>query len=665
MLATARKLALGFLLMAGAGAVLLVSDLGSRHREDRASPGQAFRVAVIQNVSHMVLDDGVAGVIEGLAAAGYEDGKNLKLSKFNAEGDMPTLNAIARQVVHDDFDLVVSASTPALQAVANANASTRKRHVFCLVTDPSVTGVGISKDDPLQHPPYLTGYGTLQPVQPAFEIARSLYPGLKSIGVVWNAAEANSAAQLAIARKVAKDMGITLEEASVDNSSGVGEAAGAVVSRGVDAIWMPGDSTVMVAADALIQAARKGGIPVFSVSPPTTERGALFDLGANYYEVGRQAGLLAGGILGGKDPATVPIVNYAPETFFLNTEALKGLKKPWKIPADLPAKADVLIDAAGRHNQKAAAAPPPVPVAKAAKKWKISMIAYVQVLDTEEAAAGVREGLEKQKLVAGTDYELTERNALGDMATLSGLIDAAVTDRADMIVTLSTPTLQAALRRAGNIPIVFTYCANGLTAGAGKSEADHLPNVTGVQTKGAYGDLLQVVRECLPNARTIGTLVVPSEVNMVYHRDRLAEAAKAMGIEVVSVAAETSAEVPDAAMALCQRKIDAVCQIPGNLTATAFPGIARAARVSKTPLFASQGSQARAGAPVVVARDYHDAGVDTAALIARIIRGESPASIPFETFSRNRLILNPKAAEALGMAIPQSLYGKADEILKE
>ena len=135
-------------------------------------------------------------------------------------------------------------------------------------------------------------------------------------------------------------------------------------------------------------------------------------------------------------------------------------------------------------------------------------------------------------------------------------------------------------------------------AGAGRSDEDHLPNVTGVYLGGAYEELLAIVRGSFPSMRTMGTLFVPSEVNSVFHKDQLTEAARKVGIEIVAVAASTSAEVPDAALSLCSRRIDALCQIPGNLTASSFPSIAQAARRAKLPIFAFQSSQVRAGAAV-------------------------------------------------------------------
>src|SRR5262249_9545131 len=150
-------------------------------------------------------------------------------------------------------------------------------------------------------------------------------------------------------------------------------------------------------------------------------------------------------------------------------------------------------------------------------------------------------------LVAGRDYETKQLNAQGDMATVNSLVDAAVTDRSDLLITLSTPTLQAAVQKARQLPIVFTYVANPVAAGAGRSEEDHLPNITGVYLAHQYEKMLAIFRECMPNARRVGTLFVPSEVNTVFHKEQLTAAASKAGLEVIAVPASTSTEIADAA----------------------------------------------------------------------------------------------------------------------
>ena len=298
------------------------------------------------------------------------------------------------------------------------------------------------------------------------------------------------------------------------------------------------------------------------------------------------------------------------------------------------------------------------------KKWSIHLLKYSETEDAIDAENGVLQALRDEGLEAGRDYELTQTNAHGDMATLSLMVDAAVTAGADLLVTLSTPTLQAALNRGGELPIVFTLVANPFVAGAGQSDREHLPNVTGVYAMGAYEEVIAALRECLPTAKVVGTLFVPAEVNTVFHKDMVTKAAAEVGLEVIAVAAASPTEVSDAATALCSRKIDAVCQIPGNLLSSSFVSISFAARRAGLPIFAFLSGAANQGAAVTVARDYGDAGKQAGRLAVRVMRGESPGSIPFEPIRSTRTIINLPAARDVGLYIPPSLLERADEVLR-
>jgi ABC-type uncharacterized transport system substrate-binding protein len=659
----ARRLSLGILLIALASAVLLLSEARPRGAQSQHMP----RVAVLQQTSQPTLDEGVDGMLQGLAEGGFVDGRTILLRRYNAEGDAGTSSTIAKEITSGQYDLVLTASTLSMQAVANANKQGKTRHVFALVTDPFAALPMLRRDDPLAHPPYMAGYATMQPVDEAFALARKLFPRLSTVGVVWNPAESNSEVATSMARAACKTKRLELLEATVDNSSGVKESASSLVARGVQALFVGGDTTVLTALETVVEVARQARIPVFTVIPGSAKKGTLFDVGADYHEVGHVAGTLAARILHGTDPATVPIENVVPKTMVVNITTASGLKDPWRIPDDVLAAAQTVIDAEGVHVKSAPGRPKAASAASSSapalsKTWKLDLLEYVDVPDVEEAERGIRAGLEAAALVDGRDYSLTKRSAQGDMPTLSTLVDAAVNAGTDLLFTLSTPTLQAALQRARGLPIVFTFVADPLKAGAGRTSADHLHNVTGVPTTAAYEEVLALARECLPEARRLGTLFVPAEVNSVYNKDQLALAAPKYGFELVTVPVNSSAEVSDAALALLSKGIDAVCQAGSNQTSAAFASIALPATRARIPVFGFLTSDLQQGAAVVAVRDYFDAGREAAALAARIMRGEEPGKIPFQPLGGSRILVNLKAARAVGLDIPPSLLARATAV---
>jgi ABC-type uncharacterized transport system substrate-binding protein len=637
--------------------VLLLSDL-PRARE---TAGRQYRVALMQMASQPILDEGAAGVLAGLREAGYVEGESLVVSRFNAEGDVATAGAMAQEITGGGYDLVVTLSTPALQAVANANQKRRVPHVFGMVSDPSSSGVGVGQG-PLEHPPYMVGIGTLPPADKSIELARQVHPGLKRLGVVWNPAEINSEIATKMAREACQQLQIELLESPVENTSAVREAALSLLARDVDALWVGGDVTVLGAIDVLIQAARKEQVPVFTCIPGNAAKGTLFDLGANYYEVGRTVGRLAGRVLNGEPIPSLPWERAIPPKLFVNTLAEQGLSPPWTFTPALLAKADSVIDAAGTHEKAPAPATPAAP-ARLAKKWTLRLLAYNNSPDAEESADGVLEGLRGAGLVEGKDFEWQTQNAQGDIAALTGLVDAAVADRVDLILTVSTPTLQAAAQRARGVPVVFTFVANPFIAGVGTDDAHHPPFVTGAYGAGDVGTLLRHVRELLPGMKRVGTFYSPSEANSLYSYETVVEATRRQGVELISVGVNTPPEVPDAVQSLCSREIDAIVITNSNLAATAFPSVVQVARRARVPTFGCLSGMSPQGGVLVLSRDFHDMGVASGKLAARVMRGESPASIPYHPLQESRLLINQDAAREYGLTVPESLLKAADRVI--
>jgi len=201
-----KRLSLSIFLIILASSVLLISDLNQRQKKRSEIPN----IAILQYSSHTFLDDGVEGIMDGLKEKGFEDGRNINIRHFNSEGDLPTTNTIAKEITSGKYDYALTVSTPALQAVANANKQGKVVHIFGVVTDPFIAGVGLDRKNPYDHPRHLVGYGSFLPVVKLIKIAKELYPQLKSIGLPWNAAEANSEAYTLLAREFTKEIGIEI-----------------------------------------------------------------------------------------------------------------------------------------------------------------------------------------------------------------------------------------------------------------------------------------------------------------------------------------------------------------------------------------------------------------------------------------------------------------------
>ncbi|KJV06339.1 ABC transporter substrate-binding protein [Methylocucumis oryzae] len=546
-----------------------------------------------------------------------------------------------------------------LQALANANRSTGLTHVFGAVTSPVAAGVGIKTMNSLDKPNYLTGIGTPQPVAEIFRLAKQVNPKLKTVGVVWNPAEVNSEYCTKEARKISAELGITLLEAPVEQAKDVREAARSLVARGVEAFWTGGDATVNGNVESLTDVAKAAKIPVFSNIAGHAKRGGLFDLGADYHEVGAEIGRIAAQILTGKSPAEIPVKDFVPKRIILNEQRRAELTEDWQFPADMVNQAYSIIDVNGAEHDKAVAAPLSPVVAKPDKQYKVGLAFYAPEPGVDSVMSGLREGLSKQGFVEGKNLTFMSMHAQGEIGQIPTMGQVLDNSDVDAILTLTTPVLQGVAMAAKHKPAVFTYVTDPLAAGAGKSYTEHLPNLTGIGSLLPVADMLSLSLKVLPKLKVIGTLYNPSEANSVKVVEIMrAECAK-RGLTLEEVPISTTAEAVQGAQALAARHVDVFMSVGDNTMYQALDGISKIAKNSDIPLILDQPEFIEHDALMVVGIDYKESGKAAADLLTKVLTGVKPATLPFQNVSKQVILLNEASAKRLHITFPNELTALA------
>lgn len=646
MLELIKRLWLIILLILLTSSILLISDMKQRVAKN---PNSLPKIAIMQISSTPVLDAGVEGAIDRLKSNQLcaDDMKNIH--QFNAQGDFATANAIAKEITNGDYDLVITFSTLALQVFSKANQYSQKTHVFGTVTDPYGAGVGIKGPNPEDHPPYMTGIGTFQPVKRAFKIAKEFNPRIKRIGVVWNPGEQCSEACTKLAREVCAELGITLVEANAGNTSEVPEALRSVLSKGIDALWIGGDTVASASTQLIINMCMQNKVPVFTHDPTDTEKGTLFGLGANYYTVGQFTADMAIEILKGKKPSEFRIENVIPEKFTVNETVLKQLGGNWAKNAFI----EQLIREDAEKN-------PPKGLTSD-KKLNIKIVLYNDTQSSEESHEGFLKGLKNAGLVEGKHYEVKAYNAQSDLSTLSSIMNTINDEKPDLVLVVSTPALQASIRLLDkSIPVIFTAVGDAVKAGAGKSETDHLANITGMTTQSPFSGMARLIKTTLPQVKRVGTLFTPSEINSVLYNDWFKVALKKEGIELVSVPVTASSDIPQASAELVLKDIDLLCQILDNTTRPAFPLIAKKAKDKKIPIYVFDYAFMKEGGILCLSRDYIDAGVEASEKALKILlKNESPKNIPFSNTQSEKFFINEELANEYKIKITPSIKAQA------
>jgi ABC-type uncharacterized transport system substrate-binding protein len=666
-----KRLSLGVGLIMAAALVLLAADWKHRAPPPAVHPaaipaaGRMMRVALFQFASRPVLDDGMRGVTDALREAGWCEGRTLEFKRFNPESDLATADSMAKAITGGNFDLVITLSTPCLQVMAGANRKGQIRHVFGIVTDPFGAGVGLARGQPrAARPAGLCGAGTFQPVREVFRLVRQIRPDLKTVGVVWCPGETCSRACLDLARDECAKLGITLEEATVDNSNGVYEAAQALVARGVQALWIGGDNIVELAAASVVKAADKGRIPVFTNAPIHAAAGALLNLGADYYEVGRATGRLADVVLRGRDPREVPVENVVPRRLVVNPAVLPALREKWTLPPEVLATAELW-----RQDGAPAAGPPAVaaatptlggqasgkPLAESGHNYQLGLAYFAPEAGFESAQRGLFDGLRELGFVEGANLDVRRVHAQAEMSNIPTMMQTLDAVPVGAVVTFTTPVLAGALAGLRSKPVVCTYVTDPLAAGAGESPERHRPNVTGVGCLPPLAETAEFFRLTLPRLRIMGTLYNPGEANSVRIVGDWRSLCAANGWTLEEMTVASTNEVQQAMQALVARGVDAV-YIPGDNTAyQAFGAIVKTAVDGRLPLVVDAPEFMQPGVLAVVGIGYYHTGRAAAEPLARVLRGESPAAIPIRNVTVKQVLLNHDTARRLGIAFPAAV----------
>ncbi len=296
-----------------AGSLLLASGLTSAMVQADAS------VAITQIVEHPSLDAIRQGVKDELAERGYVVGQNLKWNYESAQGSPATAAQVAKKFAGDAPDVIVAITTPSAQTAVSAARGIPV--VFSAVTDPVGAKLVKALDKPTR---WVTGTTDMLPMDKHMELVKKVVPGAKKVGVIFNPGEANSVSSVQMVHEAAPKQGMSVVEAAATKSSDVLASARSLVGK-VDVIYLPIDNTVISALEAVLKVAEQSDIPVITGDTDSVNRGAIAAVGFDYYQVGRQTGVIVERILKGESPKNIPVEGVQTMDLVINPAAAERM----------------------------------------------------------------------------------------------------------------------------------------------------------------------------------------------------------------------------------------------------------------------------------------------------------------------------------------------------
>jgi len=264
---------------------------------------QTYVISVNQFVEHPALD----AVLKGFQDYLKEKGMEVKYNVHNAQANMGTATQIAKQMIGEKPDLLVAIATPSAQATAQANnkapADMQRPFLFTAVTDP--VAAGLVKD--INAPGGLTtGVSDLLPLDKHIDMVLTYMPNIKTLGILYNAGEANSKANVEGIKQIGEVRGFEVVEATAAKTADVYQAAKSLVGR-VDAVFIPTDNTIVSALESVLKVGVDNKLPIFAADVDSVERGCIAAMGFDYYKHGYQTGGMAERILKGEKPGDMAV----------------------------------------------------------------------------------------------------------------------------------------------------------------------------------------------------------------------------------------------------------------------------------------------------------------------------------------------------------------------
>lgn len=294
---------------------------------------------------------------------------------------------------------------------------------------------------------------------------------------------------------------------------------------------------------------------------------------------------------------------------------------------------------------------------KVGDTYKIGVLQYADHPSLDNCREGFKQGLDAE----GIKYSLMEQSAKADDATNTQIAQMFVSQGADLICGIATPSAQACYNAAyeENIPVIFNAVSDPVAAKLAVSETEAMEGITGISDKLPVEAQLKLIREMLPEAKKIGILYTTSEANSVSTIADYKAKAGEYGFEIVDKGITNAAEIPQA-VDLLVSEVDCISNMTDNTVVDNLPVLLEKATAKNIPVFGSEEEQVGNGCIASAGIDYIELGKKAGVMAARVLKGEDVASIPYETMTESKITINTDAAAKIGVTIPQSITDRAE-----
>jgi putative ABC transport system substrate-binding protein len=277
-----------------------------------------------------------------------------------------------------------------------------------------------------------------------------------------------------------------------------------------------------------------------------------------------------------------------------------------------------------------------------------------------------REGLRELGYVEGKNIMIEYRIAEGKSDRYFQLATELVNLKVDLIVTASTPAIQAVQNVTSTIPIVMAAAADPVRTGLIASLANPGRNITGLSMRSPEisGKRLALIKEIAPKTQRVGILLTAGNAASETSLKDSQIAAQAIGLELQSFKIRGPSDIDEGLRELLRGRIDAFTLFRESVLLVHANRILRFAKDNRLPAVYDGREFALAGGLMSYTPNHLDLYRRAATYVDRILKGSKPADLPVEQTMKGEFIINLKAATAIGIKIPSEVLQRADMVIR-
>jgi putative ABC transport system substrate-binding protein len=310
------------------------------------------------------------------------------------------------------------------------------------------------------------------------------------------------------------------------------------------------------------------------------------------------------------------------------------------------------------------------PMAARAQQPAMPVIGYLSSASPDRDAGRLRafrQGLSETGFIEGRNVAIEYRWADEQHDRLPALAADLVHQQVAVIAQAGHVLgVFAAKAATTTIPIVFVTGVDPVGLGLVASLSRPGVNLTGVTTLGIELEpkRLELLHELIPAARTVGALVNRMHPIAEAQSSELQAAARGLGLKLQILDASTERDFDAVFARLVELQADGLVIATDGLFISQSEHLARLAVRHAMPAIFQLRTFAAAGGLMSYGGDFAEMYRQSGAYVGRILKGEKPVDLPVQQVTRVELVLNLKTAKALGITVPQSILGRADELIE-